>query len=236
MEMRNDSGNRGLTLLELMVALAIFSIASGALYAAYQYQQNIYITQEKITEMQQNARAGLLLLARECRLAGYNPGESAKAGIISAGPGELVFTADRDSSGVLRDGSAEQVRFALTNDADNDGIADGLPCELGEEFNGAGGLQTVVTNVDALEFYYHLADGSATFTPSSPEDIRSINISLLVRSGRLIRGYTDTQQYFPASNPNQETGAGKKVWGPFNDHYQRRLLITEIKCRNMGIL
>lgn len=235
MEMMLSRENRGLTLLELMVAITIFSIATGAIYAAYQYQQNVYLTQEQIAELQQNARAGLLLLVRESRLAGYDPGERSKAGIMSAGPGELVFTADRDSSGILRDGSAEQVRFALTNDADKDGIADGLPCALGEEFNGTGGLHTVVPNVDALEFYYHLADGSATLTPPSPDDIRSITVSLLVKTGGKMKGHTDTQHYFPASNPGQETGSGKKVWGPFHDNYQRRLLISEIKCRNMGI-
>jgi len=233
--MKTSTGCRGLTLLELMVALTIFSIASAAIYATYQYQQRLYLTQEQVAEMQQNARAGLLVLVRESRLAGYDPSEKAKAGFVSAGPGELVFTADRDGSGVLQDSSAEQVRFALTNDADKDGKADSLPCALGEEFNGAGGLQAVVPNVDALEFYYHLADGSATLIPSNTAEIRSIDVSLLVRTGKMIKNYTDTQQYFPASNPGHEAGAGKNVWGPYNDHYQRRLLSSEIKCRNMGI-
>ncbi len=226
---------RGFTLVELMIAIAIFGIVSAAIYAMYQYQQAVYLAQEQVAEMQQNARAGLFVLTREIRMAGYNPSAKADAGIMSAAPGELVLTADRDSSGVLRDGSSEQMRFALTNDADKDGKANGFPCALGEEFNGAGGLQDVVTNVEALEFFYHLADGSATLTPASPADIRSIDVSLLVRTGKTIKGYTDSQSYFPASNPTHETGAGKKVWGPFGDHFQRTLLIAQIKCRNMGI-
>jgi hypothetical protein len=50
-----------------------------------------------------------------------------------------------------------------------------------------------------------------------------------------MKGYLDQERYFPASNSNHEIDPGKSVWGPYNDHCQRRLLVAEIKCRNMGI-
>lgn len=233
--MRYIEDIKGFTLVELMVAITIFGIASGAIYATYQYQQDVYLAQEQVAEMQQNGRAGIYVLGREIKMAGYDPSEKADAGIVTAGPAELVFTADRDGSGALQDSNSEQIRFALSNDADKNGIADSALCELGEEFNGAGGLQDVVENVDALEFFYHLADGTATLTPASPADIRSIDVSLLVKTGKKMKGYRNQDLYFPASNPTHDTSEGNAVWGPYNDHHQRRLLIAQIKCRNMGI-
>ncbi|MEI6128368.1 MAG: PilW family protein, partial [Pseudomonadota bacterium] len=127
----------------------------------------------------------------------------------------------------------EFIRYALNPDTNNDGVADSFPCSLGRETGvgtSASGLQPVADNVQAIEFNYHLDNGTATLNASSAK-IQSVDVSLLVRTGRIIRGYRDTKLYFPASN-TAKTSSGKK-WGPFNDSYRRKLLTTNIKSRNM---
>jgi type IV pilus assembly protein PilW len=233
----------GFTLVELMIAIVIFGIASTALYATYQYQQNSYLAQEQVADMQQNLRAALFFVTGDLKLAGFDPSERAEATLDDnniARVAEFRFAWDANEDGIIQ--NSEYIRYALTSDGSNginddgrDGLRNSLPCHLGRQTGIDGALEPVADNVDAIEFLYHLADGTITASPASPSDIRAIDVSLLARTGEQIKGYKDTATYFPASNPGHESGEGKKVWGPFNDSYQRRLLITQIKCRNIGL-
>jgi len=62
---------RGFTLVELLVAMAISGIVMAAVYTAFVTQQKSYTVQDQVAEMQQNARVGLDMIAREVRMAGY---------------------------------------------------------------------------------------------------------------------------------------------------------------------
>ncbi|MCX8043351.1 MAG: prepilin-type N-terminal cleavage/methylation domain-containing protein [Desulfobacterota bacterium] len=234
----------GFTLIELMVAIAVFGVISTAIYATYHNQQRIYLAQEKVVEMQQNLRAAMFFIERDLRMIGYDPTE--RSGAVSA-PGmianiaELRFAYDENGDGLIQNN--EYVRYALKrmtgSGIEEDGIAGTTRCCLARETgmgSQASGLQPVAENIDALEFVYHFADGSTATqcaTISDFENVRSIDVSILARTGSFISGYRDAKKYYPASNPEKsETGT---VWGPFNDGYQRRLLIANIKCRNMGL-
>jgi type IV pilus assembly protein PilW len=245
-KLKEKINNAGFSLIELMIATVIFGIASTAIYATYQYQQNSYLTQEQVSDMQQNLRSALFSLTGDLMMSGYDPSEQAEATLDSnniARVAEFRFARDDNQDGAIQ--SSEYIRYALTsdgsngiNDAGRDGLRNSLPCNLGRETGippDNSGLEPVADNVDAIEFLYHMADGTITDSPASPSDIRAVDVSLLVRTGEQIKGYRDTETYFPASNPGHETGVGKKVWGPFNDAYQRRVLISQIKCRNMGV-
>jgi len=61
----------GMTLVELLVAMAISGIVVAAVYTAFITQQKSYTVQDQVAETQQNARVGLDLIAREVRMAGY---------------------------------------------------------------------------------------------------------------------------------------------------------------------
>jgi len=225
----------GFTLIELMIAIAIFGIASAALYASYQHQQDSYLIQEQVTDMQQNLRAGIFFLTQGIKIAGYDPTEHAGAARHKENItriAEFKFAVDENDNGTIE--NAEKIRYALSRDANRDGRADRFPCNLGRE-HGSGGLQPIAENVEALEFLYYLADGTTAANPPNPADIRSVDVSLLVRTQNTIKGHKDTAVYFPASHPGHVIGAGKKVWGPFNDGYRRKLLITNVTCRNLGL-
>ena len=195
----SHSCSRGFTLLELMIAIAIFGIASAAIYATYQHQQDSYLIQEQVADMQQNLRAGIYFLTRGIKMAGYDPTEKAGAAAHKANSvkkAEFKFAVDEDRDGKII--SKEIIRYALSKDANKDGRADTFPCNVGRE-DGSGGLQPLAENVEALEFFYHLADGTTATDPANPADVRSIDVSLLVRTQYPIKGHTDTIRYLPAS-------------------------------------
>ena len=234
------SNNKGFTLIEILIAMLISGIIAASIFSAFQSQQNSYIAQDQVAEMQQNIRAGLGLMVREIRMAGYDPtGDASDAAIITATQGRLNFTLDvTDNAGTASDGdgdcndSNENITFGFSNanDADNNGIADGggsdwdVAADLGRDTGG--GFQPIAGNIAAIEFYYTLDDGTQTTTPANVTLIRSVQISILARAAYPDQEFTNTMTYTTAS------GA---VWDPPDDNYRRRLLITTVQCRNMGL-
>jgi len=238
------SDSRGFTLIEIMIAIAIFGVISTAIYATYHSQQKAYIVQEKVVEMQQNIRAAMFFMEQDIRKIGYDPLEIADAAKDSNGIGkiaELRFAYDEDGDGTIQDD--EYIRYALKHmgggSIEDDGLAGSTRCCLARETGigaSASGLQPVAENVEALEFVYHFNDGTtdtACASQSDRENVRSIDVSILVRSNTIIQGFKDSKKYYPASNPTRSDS--ETIWGPFNDSYQRRLMTSNIKCRNMGL-
>ena len=64
-------GNKGLSLIELIVVLLISSILIAAMYTVLLSQQTTYIKQDQAVEMQQTMRAGMDRMSRDLRMAGY---------------------------------------------------------------------------------------------------------------------------------------------------------------------
>lgn len=251
------SDRHGFTLVELMVALAISGIIAAAMYSAYISQQRINQAQEQILEMQQNLRAGLDMMTRELRMAGYDPDKTGGAGFLGdpdkdefTDSRRITFTLvadddeqDNDGDGDTdEDGELKRVQYSLY-----DGYGDGDQ-DLGRLVGTDTATRRVlIENVENIEFLYTLKDGTLTVAPSSDElnDIRSVTISVLVRSSGVSLNYTNTDSYFPASysdttlketywdpSPKDET-----AWwtpGPFNDSVRRRMQIIKVDCRNMG--
>jgi type II secretory pathway pseudopilin PulG len=77
MRRRREFGlyQKGLTLIELMVALAICFIVIGAVYRAFTSQQRTYTIQDQVAEAQQNARVAMNILMRDLRMAGHGKPE-----------------------------------------------------------------------------------------------------------------------------------------------------------------
>ncbi len=63
--------DRGLTLMELLVALAMSSILIAALYRTFVGQQKTYTVQEEVVDMQQNVRVAVREMVKEIRMAGF---------------------------------------------------------------------------------------------------------------------------------------------------------------------
>ena len=65
------SGQRGFTLVELMVTVAMTAMLVAAMYALFGDQEKLYATEEQIIQMQQNARVAMEMLSRDVRMAGF---------------------------------------------------------------------------------------------------------------------------------------------------------------------
>ncbi len=63
--------NKGITLIELLVALVITGILVGAIYRTFIGQQKTYTVQEQVVDMQQNVRAAINRMMSEVRMAGF---------------------------------------------------------------------------------------------------------------------------------------------------------------------
>jgi type IV pilus assembly protein PilW len=89
-------GETGFSLLELIVGLGLAATVFGVLVSFFLDFGRSSTTQNAAAEAQQTVRAGLDFVARELRLAGLDPLQSAGAGIedISAAGTHIRFTAD----------------------------------------------------------------------------------------------------------------------------------------------
>ena len=195
----------GFTLVELLAAMVIAVVVMAGIYSAYYSQQKNATAQEQTAEMRQNLRAGLDLMAREIRMAGYDPTQSANAGITAAASNSIIFTSDLNGDGDTSD-TDENITYSLSGtDLQRSGLV-------------------VAENINALNFVY--LDGSGNVT-ATLNNIRSVQITMVARSGKKDPGYKDTASY-----SNQQ---GTQILAAQNDSYRRRLLTATVICRNLGL-
>lgn len=109
---KSAAGNRGFTLVELMVTVAVFGIVLTGVYSVYQAQLRSHYTQQEIMDMQQNIRAAMYLMEREIKMAGLNPTGANNVGITVADAHTVSF--NMDFTGGFNDG----------DDDDDDGVID----------------------------------------------------------------------------------------------------------------
>jgi prepilin-type N-terminal cleavage/methylation domain-containing protein len=69
--MRDSRKDRGVTLIELLIALVLSSILIFVLYKTFLRQQKTYTVQEQVFDVQQNVRAMMARMVREIRMAGF---------------------------------------------------------------------------------------------------------------------------------------------------------------------
>lgn len=226
---------QGFTLVELMIAVALAGFIVSQMYLVFISNKKSSISQERVAEMQQNLRATMYPLVRDIRMAGYDPsGDADWAGIVQAAPGRIDMYMDMNGNGTYDaaapPGMKERLQFGFpaATDADDDGIPDdGSSDSIGVQTSGAGGYQPIGDDIESFEFLYLDGDGQPSTTLS---EIRSVQISLLAITNKADRDYTNNQTYDPASgiNANWKRAAN-------TDNFRRRLLITTVFCRNLGL-
>ena len=226
---------QGFTLVELLVAMAMAGIVIGAIYSTYKSQQDSYVAQTHVAEMQQNLRAALYVIGRDIRMAGFNPaGITDLAGFVPSLPDgdttdttnaeNIAFTIDDDANGAINtDDDDEQIAYRIYEDIPNDIY------ELQKSKVSTDEWLTVADNIEAIDFVY-LDDNGDPVDPATVTNlplIRSVQISLVARTGRKDKSFPGTPAFF-----NQQDD---QIFDPKTDNIRRRLLTTEIRCRNMGI-
>ncbi len=252
---------RGFTLIEVMVALAVTSILLIGVYSAYSIQQRSYKTQRLIVNVQQNLRGSLAVMEDEIRMAGYDS-NSPNTGLFGItditidgnGNGTLEFTGDfgngNNDNGIIDGNETFQYTIADLPIGSPDGVSD-LARNVG------GGRQLLAEGIDALGFAFAFDDdgdkqldtagGNVLWGYDSDGDnvldtnvaggglpggilvdmdrIRAVRIWILARTRWDVPNHTDTDTYF----------IGTRTVPAFDDHFRRILLISTVKCRNMGL-
>ena len=194
----------GFSLVELLVALAIMSIVSAAIYTMFVLSQENYTTQNVSADVQQTIRAAMELMAQDIRQAGLDPTNSDNFGIQEATALRLHFTSDSidtgtgEFNGVVDNTNSESVTYEFTANRIDQIVYKGT---------GAENTQPLIENVQELSFAYFDADGVDLGSPvpnDRLDDIRAIQISLTVE---------------------QPAGRAEPV---------SRTLTNRIKCRNLS--
>lgn len=72
MIIRMSMNKRGITLIELLVALIIGALSVAAIYRIFIAQSRAYVVQDQVVEIQQNIRTAMELMVRDIRMAGFD--------------------------------------------------------------------------------------------------------------------------------------------------------------------
>ena len=173
------AGIAGFSLLELVVGLAIASIAMLAVVSVFTTLTRSYTTQTASAGLQQKARAGLDYMAQNIRMAGLNPKRLSSAGIISADADSIEFNLDRNLNGALENKDEEHMRFSY----------DSAERQIDEELYTGFGNQAshpLVGDVTELRFNYYDSNGDLLGAAPDVAEIRTVEIFVTVqqRPGR----------------------------------------------------
>jgi type IV pilus assembly protein PilW len=164
MSLPAQNKERGFTLVELLIAMAITGIILGAVVSTFIIQRKSYALQEQITEMLQNARAAMETMTREIRMAGYHTIGAAFDG-ITYNAAQLQIRADLNSDGD-------------TNDTDENIIYSHDAANL-QIIRNAGADQPLADRIQNFTFNYLDKDGNPTTISAN---IRQVNIAITART------------------------------------------------------
>jgi prepilin-type N-terminal cleavage/methylation domain-containing protein len=241
-DMRAYRDKKGLTLIELLIALVIAFVLISAAYRAFSSQQKSYTIQNQVTEMQQVLRVVTDMMVREIRMAGYIapddeddlnnddinsdvPGEPFSDGsnedIEEATASSICFEADLDD-----DGETETVRYFVDPNGQLQRQRWEWDCSTRTWVADAGGPQLISDNIVSMALTYTFEDGQAGLPgfqgdgTDEREDIRMVHLTLVARTFREDPEYRD----------------GLDISGSIDDGTCRTRTITaNIRARNMGM-
>jgi prepilin-type N-terminal cleavage/methylation domain-containing protein len=202
--------DRGFTLVELLVAMAIASIVMAAIFSVYAALTRSYTAQNAYADVQQAVRASVDIMAEDIMMAGLRDRWEGYSGnlpqILTAGSEEMSFTSDRDMDGTIN-GNSENITYRLNpTDKRQLQIIDALGTEvlIDNVMNDDLGIPLFryfsesaddLKNDDDLISVYGYANPMDADDEAQREDITTVEISVWVeepagREGMVQRNYT----------------------------------------------
>ena len=172
--------NEGVTLIELLVALALSGILMAALYRVFIGGQRIYTVQEQVVDMQQNARAAIDRMTREIRMSGYRKDILDSQGNVGGftqviTPGNNVNYIGNNDDQITIIIADKAITYRLQwNNTDLE-----MPVLVRDE-NGVS--EVLADNIETLQFTYTLRNGAVMDSPTNPDDIRMVKVSFTART------------------------------------------------------
>jgi type IV pilus assembly protein PilW len=173
--------NEGLTLIELLIALAVGAFVMAGLYRTSIGQQKSYTVQDQVVDVQQNVRAAVDRMTREIRMAGYHKDLLAAAGNISGfttiiTPGNNVNHVGKSDDQITVIIADKAITYSLQWDTANPQKPVLVRSESG------GNPEVLADNVENLQIKYTLGDGTVTDLPVLAESIRMVTINVSART------------------------------------------------------
>jgi len=208
--------DRGFTLVEILVALAISSIVLLVATAFFISTNKSNTIQGKVAGMQQDLRAAMEMMTRDIRMAGMNPsGDATDVGFVhnetyDNGPDDNE-TDDNETDDNGPDDTTNNHSIAIRYDHNGDGTSEFDLCYAWDSAtetlmfrNGAGSDFEALTEegiIHSVAFKYTLSDGSTTTDPASG-DLGRIRIVSIEICGQITGAYSDefTSTYCFSSN------------------------------------
>ena len=181
--MRAASRQSGFTVIEILVAGAIFSVVALAISTMYMSNQTTYALGQSRIEIAQNARVGIEQMERELRMAGKDPANTIQAlaqhtAMQTATATSITFVADVDHDRVL-----DQVTYRLSG------------TQLIRDFSTWGGSSfpsptsgVVADGLTSLTFNYY--DDAQ---PTNNEILAPVSSGTLATIKRVVIGLTTTK-------------------------------------------
>ena len=199
---------KGVTLIELLIALVVGSFLTTGLYRLFITEQKVHTVQEQVADVQQNVRVAMDRMTREIRMAGY------RREILNATGNVRGFTkvitpinnanhvGENDDQVTIIIGD-RTITYQLQWET-----ADPTMPVLVRSENGLS--EVLADNVENLQFQYVLKDGTVTDLPANPDYVRMVRVQVSARTGQ--------------SDP-----------GLSGDGYRRRRLSSFVEVRNFGL-
>ena len=171
---------RGFTVVELLISLAIMSVAMTSIYGLYMSYVRVYTTEGVTTRVQQSVRASMNMMMRDIRMAGLDPTGADIFGIEEITDQYIRFTADRDMDGEIDDPdlAAGSIESNLEHIAYRYDGTDLLEMILFHPDETEVVRDTLVDNVTDLNFTYLDVNDAET---AEPANIRTVIIQMTVQ-------------------------------------------------------
>lgn len=199
--------NKGVTLIELLIAFVITSILISGLYYTFIKQQKVYMIQEQVIDTQHTVRTAMDIMIRYIRMAGYDPKKTGNFGFQligsngrSTGLNSIAFTVDENEDGEINENNKENIAFRLNGSTLEKYNPEATPP-----------WETLAENIEYLEFKYILFNGTETSSPNNPLDIRAVKVKIIGRTN--------------IPDPEYKSNSG----------FRKRELCSFIKVRNLGL-
>ncbi len=143
--MKTKSDEKGVTLIELLIALVISGIIVAAIYRMFVAQTRSYTVQDQVAEVQQNVRNAMERMVKDLRMAGFDddrtPFTYPSAAVVNAADNSITVSYEHN-------GSIRQVTYSVN--ASNQLVRNQVPADPGAE---AGG-DPILDNINGFALTY----------------------------------------------------------------------------------
>lgn len=151
--MKTRLNEKGVTMIELLVALVICSIIIAAIYRLFVAQTRAYTVQDQVAEVQQNVRNAMELIVRDIRQAGFDNDPVDILGVITdiypptppINPGDNAIDVFYEHNGAIR-------RVTYSINAQNQLLRNQIPADPGATPGG----DPILDNVTGFTLTYSI--------------------------------------------------------------------------------